>query len=95
MDDAAINRILMQVASRAGGDIPEDVQRVFKTLVSTTLSYRDQLKQRQVILTVEDVQAALDGLVCLMQQKPLPESFSGVRLDLIKLWIDELKVHKS
>ena len=72
--------------------MPEDARRVFSILVSSTLSYRDRLKEElAIIVTVEDVRAALDWLLESMRTKQLPETNNAVRLDLLKIWLDELK----
>ena len=81
----------MRVAGNAC-KVPEDARRVFSILVSSTLRYRDRLKEElAIIVTVEDVRAALDWLLEAMRTKQLPETNNAVRLDLLKIWLGELK----
>ena len=91
MDESDISRLFMKVAGNAC-KVPEDARRVFSILVSSTLRYRDRLKEElAIIVTVEDVRAALDWLLEAMRTKQLPETNNAVRLDLLKIWLDELK----
>lgn len=91
MDESDIHRLFMKVAAGAG-NVPEDVGRVFSILVSSTLRYRDALKEDLgIVVTVEDVRVALDWLLASMRTKRLPETNNALRLDLVKIWLDELK----
>jgi len=83
----------MSVAENSGR-MPDEVRKVFSTLVSTTLDYRDHLKQDTgIIVTVEDVQVALGWLLESIRTQQLPQAGNAVRLDLVKLWLDELKLY--
>jgi hypothetical protein len=91
MDESDIHTLFMRVAGRAS-DLPEDVKRVFSILVSSTLRYRDSLKEDLgIVVTVEDVRVALDWLSESMRTKRLPETNNALRLDLLKIWLDELR----
>jgi hypothetical protein len=91
MDETEINKLFMSIAENAG-QMPDEVRKVFSSLVSTTLSYRDHLKQDTgIIVTVEDVRVALGWLLESMRTQQLPPTGNAVRLDLVKLWLDELK----
>jgi len=91
MDESDIHTLFMRVAGRAR-DLPEDVKSVFSILVSSTLRYRDALKEDLgIVVTVEDVRVALDGLLESMRTKRLPETNNALRLDLVKIWLDALK----
>lgn len=91
MDESEINKLFLKVAGSAG-EASEDVRKVFSILVSSTLCYRDQLKEDLgIIVTVEDVRVALDWLLESMHTKRLPATNNAVRLDLLKIWLDELK----
>jgi hypothetical protein len=70
----------------------ETLKEVFKILIKTTLRYRDNLlKSKGIVTTVEDVSCALDWLVPAMKTGRLPLTDNKIRLDLLKLWLDELK----
>jgi hypothetical protein len=70
----------------------ESVQQVFSMLVKSTLRYRDQmLESRGIVITVQDVRIALDCLVTSLKTGRLPEKVKKERLDLLKLWLDELR----
>jgi len=91
MDESDIHTLFMRVAGRAR-DLPQDVKSVFSILVSSTLRYRDTLKEDLgIVVTVEDVRVALDGLLESMRTKRLPETNNALRLDLVKIWLDALK----
>jgi len=90
MDESEIHTLFMRVAGQAR-DLPEDVENVFSILVSSTLRYRDSLKEDLgMVVTVEDVRVALDWLLESMRTKRLPETNNALRLDLLKIWLDEL-----
>lgn len=91
MDESEIYHLLMRVAGRAC-EVPDDVRKVFSLLVSTTLHHRDHLKKDLgIILTVEDVRITLDWLLESMHSKQLPKTNNAIRMDLLKIWMDELK----
>ncbi|MBW1837591.1 MAG: hypothetical protein JRF71_05130 [Deltaproteobacteria bacterium] len=93
MDESEIEKLFMRVAGNAG-KASEDVLAVFSMLVSSTLCYRDQVKKTLgIILTVEDVQVVLNWLFEALHTKRLPKTNSVVRLDLLKIWLDELKAN--
>ena len=70
----------------------ESVRKVFSTLIKATLRYRDHmLESKGIVVTVEDVRSTLDWLVPTLKSGRLPETDNTVRLDLIKLWMDELR----
>lgn len=90
MDESVINTLFMRVAGNAS-NIPEETRAVFSILVSSTLQYRDYLKESMgIIVTVEDVRVVLKWLLETMRSKRLPETDNAVRLDLLKIWMDEL-----
>lgn len=93
MDASDINKLLMKVAGDVG-TVPDDVRNVFSTLISITLRYRDLLKDDlEIVLSVEDVHVALEWLLESIRTKKLPKTDNALRLDLLKLWLDELKLH--
>jgi hypothetical protein len=72
--------------------VNESVRQVFSILVKSTLRYRDQiLESRGMVITVQDVRIALDCLVTSLKTGRLPEKVKKERLDLVKLWLDELR----
>jgi hypothetical protein len=71
----------------------EFLKEVFKTLIKSTLAYRDNvLNGTGEVVTVEDVRAVLEWLVPTIKTGRLPVSDNRIRLDLLKLWLDELKI---
>lgn len=91
MDESDINKLFMKVAGQTG-DMPEDAKNVFSILVSSTVRYRDCLKQDLgIVVTVEDVRVALDWLLESMRTKRLPETNNALRLDLVKIWLEALR----
>jgi len=70
----------------------ESVLQVFSSLIKTTLRYRDHmLKSKGIVITVEDVRTALDWLIPCLKTGRLPEKGDKQRMDLLKLWLDELR----
>ncbi|MCJ7596692.1 MAG: hypothetical protein MUO52_18165 [Desulfobacterales bacterium] len=68
------------------------IREVFSTLIKTTLRYRDQvLESKGLTITVEDVRAVLGWLVPSLATGQLPQTDNKVRLDLLKIWLDEFK----
>ena len=89
--ESEIHKLFLRVAGTTA-EVPEDAMRVFSILVSTTLRYRDQLKEDlDIVVTVEDVGVALDWLLESLRTKRLPETDNRVRLDLVKIWLQELR----
>ena len=74
----------------------DDVREVFSVLIRSTLRYRDHvLESKRIVITVEDVRTVLDWLVPSISTGRLPETDDTVRLDLLKLWLDELKYFRN
>lgn len=70
----------------------DSVREVFSTLIKSTLRYRDHMKKYEgAVVTVEDVRTALDWLVVSLKTGRLPDTDNRICLDLLKLWLDELK----
>jgi hypothetical protein len=68
------------------------VREVFSILVKSTLRYRDEmLASKDIVVTVEDVRAALDWLVPSLSTGLLPKTDNKISLDLLKIWLDELR----
>ena len=91
MEERDIYRLFLNViedsAQKTGA-----VRQVFTILIRSTLRYRDHmLESRGVVITVEDVRIALSWLVPALMTEHLPETDDKIRLDLLKLWLDELK----
>jgi hypothetical protein len=71
----------------------ESIKEIFKLLIKSTLQYRDNiLKAKGVVVTVQDVQSTLDWLISALRTGRLPATDDKIRLDLLKLWLDELRV---
>jgi hypothetical protein len=92
MEENDIERLFLSVAEDAG-QATDEVREVFALLVKTTLKYRDDiLASKGITVTVEDVRVALDWLVPAMSSGILPQTDDKLRLDLLKLWLEELKL---
>ena len=91
MKDEDIHTLFQSVAEQSVHN-DESVKRVFSTLIRTTLRYRDHVKgARGVIVTVKDVQIALNWFLESLNTGRLPKTDNRVCLDLLKLWLDEFK----
>jgi hypothetical protein len=92
MEENEIGQFFMKIASTSAEN-SQEVQAVFAALVKSTLRYRDVLKRsRGIILTVQDVRTTLDWLMPAYTTGRLPKTENKTRLDLLKIWLDELKI---
>jgi hypothetical protein len=92
LDDTDVHRLFLNLAEKTDQD-NEPMKEIFKILIKSTLQYRDNiLKAKGVVVTVQDVQSALDWLIPALRTGRLPATDDKIRLDLLKLWLDELKV---
>jgi hypothetical protein len=91
MEDKEIYILFSRVAE--GPDRhDESARKVFSSLIRTTLKYRDQmLKSQGTVITVEDVRTALDWLIPCLKTGRLPEKGDKKSMDLLKLWLDEIR----
>ena len=91
MDEKDIYILFSSIAENSARN-DKSVREVFSTLIRTTLKYRDHiLEAKGAVITVEDVRTVLDWLVPSMKTGRLPETKDKIKLDLLKLWLDELK----
>ena len=92
MEENDIERLFLSVAGN-GGQASDEARQVFSMLVRSTLRYRDHLlASRGITVTVEDARVALGWLVPALSTGTLPKTGNKVRLDLLKIWLDELKM---
>ena len=90
MEDQDIYILFSSVAEHSAQN-NESVRSVFSALIKSTLRYRDHmLKSCGVVITVEDVRSALEWLVPSLKTGRLPETEDKIKLDLLKLWLDEI-----
>lgn len=91
MEDRDLYKLFLSVAEHPSQNT-EDIRKVFSILVRSTLRYRDHLlKSNGTVVTVEDVRAVLDWLVPCLAGGRLPVTNNKIRLDLLKIWLEELK----
>ncbi|MBN1626271.1 MAG: hypothetical protein JW944_07075 [Deltaproteobacteria bacterium] len=92
MEDKEIYMLFSGLAEDADQD-NGPLKEVFRVLIKSTLRYRDTiLKKKGVTVTVQDVRSALDWLVPAIKTGRLPATDNRISLDLLKIWLDELKV---
>ena len=91
MEENEIEQLFRKIADTSAADNQEG-RAVFASLVKSTLRYRDVLKQsRDMVLTVQDVRITLDWLMPAFTTGRLPQTDNKIQLDLLKIWLDELK----
>jgi hypothetical protein len=91
MEEKDISRLFFNVVEDSAQNT-DAVRQVFSTLILTTLRYRDyMLESRGVVITVDDVRKTLSWLVPALTTGRLPVADDEAHLDLLKLWLDELK----
>ncbi|MBW1765362.1 MAG: hypothetical protein JRJ23_11630 [Deltaproteobacteria bacterium] len=92
MEERDTYRLFLNVAKHSGQNT-DAIRSVFSLLVRSTLRYRDiVLESKGVVVTVEDVRTVLGWLVPSLASGRLPETDNKIRLDLLKIWLDELKL---
>jgi hypothetical protein len=95
LEDKDIYTLFANLAEKAEQD-NEPLKEVFRILVKSTLAYRDNvLRASGSVVTVEDVQSALEWLLPALKTGRLPITDNKLRLDLLKLWLDELKIRTT
>jgi len=91
MEERDIYRLFLNVVEDSAQNT-DAVRQVFSILIRSTLRYRDHvLESRGVVITVEDVRITLSWLVPALMTGHLPVTDDEIRLDFLKLWLDELK----
>lgn len=91
MEEKDIYELFLSVAEHSG-QIDDATREVFSALVRSTLRYRDHLlESKGITVTVEDVRITLGWLVPSLQTGRLPDTDDKIRLDLLKIWLDELR----
>lgn len=92
MEERDIYRLFFSVVEDSAQNT-DAVRQVFSVLIRSTLRYRDHmLESKGVVLTVEDVRITLSWLVPALMTGHLPVTDNHIRLNLLKLWLDELKI---
>ena len=91
MEERDIYRLFLSVAENAAQNT-DSIREVFSVLIKTTLRYRDQVRaSKGIVVTIDDVRTALNWLVPSLLTGQLPETTDTIKLDLLKIWLDELK----
>ena len=91
MEEREIYRLFLIVAEHSAQNT-DAIRGVFSILVKSTLRYRDQIMaSKGIVVTVEDVRTSLNWLVPSLKTGRLPETNNKLSLDLLKIWLDELK----
>lgn len=91
MEDKEIYKLFLSVAEHSG-QTDDAAREVFSALVRSTLKYRDHLlESKGITVTVDDVRVALGWLVPSLETGRLPVTDDKIKLDLLKLWLDELR----
>ena len=91
MEERDTYRLFLSVAEHSGQNT-DAIRSVFSLLVRSTLRYRDiVLESKGIVVNVEDVRTVLGWLVPSLTTGQLPETDNKIRLDLLKIWLDELK----
>jgi len=91
MEEKDIYKLFINVVEDSAQNT-DAVRQVFSILIRSTLRFRDHmLESRGVVITVEDVRGTLSWLIPALMTGHLPETDDKIRLDLLKLWLDDLK----
>ena len=91
LEEKNIYRLFFSVLEDAAQNT-DTVREVFSVLVKSTLRYRDHMLESEgIVITVKDVRIALEWLVPSLKTGRLPKTNNKIRLNLLKIWLDELK----
>jgi hypothetical protein len=91
LDETEIKELFMSVVEHPRQNT-DAVRRVFSILVKATLKYRDNmLASRGLVVTVEDVSTALEWLIPALTTGEMPETDHKISLELLRIWLKELK----
>ena len=87
MEADDIEKLFLSVLEDSGQDTDAN-RRIF-----STLEFRDRiLATRDMVVTVEDVYASLEWLIPALADGRMPETESEIRLELLNVWLKELKL---
>lgn len=91
LDEKEIEKLFLSLIENSRQNT-DAVRNVFSILVKSTLKYRDHmLESKGVVVTVEDVRTSLNWLAPALAIGNIPETDKKVSLELLKLWLDDLK----
>jgi hypothetical protein len=86
MDDKKIEDLFAEL-SKEYSEIAPETKDIFRTLIHSTLTYRDELKKQGDILKVEEVQAALDYFISFIKESQIPNDIPQRQLELLTRWV--------
>lgn len=89
-NETDIERFLRSVVDRLG-DVDDGTYRMFRMLVETALSYRDELADNGETLTVVETQGALDAFMEVMKTHDIPKQLPAHVHQLVVRWLQEIK----
>ncbi len=91
MDEKEIEQLFLSLVENSGQNT-DAVRKVFSILVKSTLKYRDRMFElKGVVVTVEDVRTSLSWLIPALALGNMPETDNEVSLELLELWLEDLK----
>ena len=92
MEEQDIHKLFMSVLEDDSQNTSA-VRGIFSTLIKSTLKYRDHIQESEgFVVTVEDVHAVLEWLPSSLESGRLPVTDDKIRLGLLELWLEELKL---
>lgn len=90
LDERDIEKLFASVAKSPEQDT-EAIRNFFSKLIKTTLEYRDEmLESRNMVVTVEDVRLALNGLIVSLMTGSTYELDNKISKGLLRLWLNSL-----
>ena len=89
-------KMILQVFGSQLADNEEGVTAVVHTLVDATVKFRDKLKSEAgITLTIEDTQAAIDGLEIALAGDDIPSSLTSEQATLAQIFLDRMTLFKE
>lgn len=86
MDNKKIEDLFTEL-SKEYSEIAPETKDIFRTLIRSTLEYRDELKKLGEVLKVEEVQAALDFFIAFIRESQIPKDIPQRQLELLTRWV--------
>lgn len=93
MDQFTLEKIFQKLSDKYGV-LPEELRKIIKILISSTLKFRDTLvEQKESPLTVEETQKALDIFLEVLQKGKVTAEAPKRVMTLVTLWLEQIKLH--
>lgn len=93
MDQITLEKIFRKLSDKYGV-LPEELRKIIKILINTTLKFRDMLvEQKESPLSLEETQKALDIFLEVLKKGKVTVKAPKRVMTLVTLWLEQIKLH--